>query len=123
MKSILVTGGCGYKGNVLIPKLLARGYEVLALDTQWFGNFLEPHPKLKVILGDVRDVDTFPLQGVDCIIHLASIANDPCGDLDPKLTWEVSALATMQLADKARRWTLPSSRRGNDAAKSNHEPC
>jgi nucleoside-diphosphate-sugar epimerase len=43
------------------------------------------------------------LDGVDAIIHLSSIANDPCGDLDPKLTWEISALATMQLADKAVR--------------------
>lgn len=100
---ILVTGGCGYKGHVLIPKLLARNYEVIAYDTQWFGNFLAPDKNLTVVKGDVRDIDTVPLAGVDCIIHLASIANDPCGDLDPKLTWEVSALATMQLADKAKR--------------------
>ena len=101
--NVLVTGGCGYKGHVLVPKLLARGYEVVVLDTQWFGNYLVPHPKMSVIKGDVRDIDSVPIEGVDCIIHLSSIANDPCGDLDPKLTWEVSALATMQLADKARR--------------------
>ncbi len=100
---VLVTGGCGYKGHVLVPKLLARGYEVVVLDTQWFGNYLAAHPKMLVVKGDVRDIDSVPLDGVDCIIHLSSIANDPCGDLDPKLTWEVSALATMQLADKARR--------------------
>jgi len=100
---ILVTGGCGYKGHVLIPKLLARNYEVVVFDTQWFGSFLVPHDNLSVIKGDVRNIDTVPLDGVDSIIHLASIANDPCGDLDPKLTWEVSALATMQLADKAKR--------------------
>ena len=47
---------------------------------------------------------TVLLTGVDTIIHLASIANDPCGDLNPKLTWEVSALATMQLADYAKRY-------------------
>lgn len=100
---VLVTGGCGYKGHVLIPKLLARGYDVIAFDTQWFGNHLMPNPKLKVVKGDVRNIDSIPLDGVDCIIHLSSIANDPCGDLNPKLTWEVSALATMQLADKAKR--------------------
>lgn len=100
---ILVTGACGYKGHVLIPKLLSRGYEVVAYDTQWFGNFLGDHQNLKVVIGDVRNIDAIPLKEVDCIIHLSSIANDPCGDLDPKLTWEVSALATMQLADKARR--------------------
>lgn len=100
---IFVTGACGYKGTVLVPKLLARGHEVVAFDTMWFGNYLQPHPNLRVIRGDVRDADSFRLDGVDAIIHLASIANDPCGDLDPKLTWEVSALATMRLADRAVR--------------------
>ena len=100
---VLLTGACGFKGTVLVPKLLAAGHEVFAIDTMWFGNFLRPSPGLKIIKADVRDIDSLPLEGVDCIIHLASIANDPCGDLDPKLTWEVSALSTMQLADKAKR--------------------
>lgn len=100
---ILVTGACGYKGTVLVPKLIASGHEVVALDAMWFGNFLKPQPNLTVLKADVRDIDTIDLKGVDAIIHLASVANDPCSDLDPKLTWEVSALATMQLADKARR--------------------
>ena len=101
--NILLTGGCGYKGTVLVPKLLAAGHAVSVLDTMWFGNFLSPCPKLTVVKGDVRDINAIPLRNVDCIIHLSSIANDPCGDLNPKLTWEVSALATMQLADKAKR--------------------
>ena len=103
MMKILVTGACGYKGTVLVPKLLVQGHQVIALDTQWFGNFLAPHPALTVLQQDVRDTHNIDLTGVDAIVHLASIANDPCGDLNPKLTWEVSALATMQLADKARR--------------------
>lgn len=101
--NILVTGGCGYKGSVLVPKLLARGYCVRVLDTMWFGNFLEDHPNLSVINGDVRDIEKISLEDIDAVIHLSSVANDPCGDLDPKLTWEISALATMQLADKAAR--------------------
>jgi nucleoside-diphosphate-sugar epimerase len=100
---ILVTGACGYKGSVLVPKLLRAGHEVVAFDAQWFGNHHVPHPDLKVVRGDVRNIDEIPLDGVDAIIHLASVANDPCGDLDPKLTWEISCLATMQLADRARR--------------------
>lgn len=101
---ILVTGACGYKGNVLIPKLLSLGHTVIAFDIMWFGNDLIPHPALKVVKGDVRDIDSIPLNGVDIVIHLSSIANDPAGDLNPKLTWEVSALATMQLADRSVRF-------------------
>ncbi|HYC85645.1 MAG TPA: SDR family oxidoreductase [Chryseosolibacter sp.] len=100
---ILVTGACGYKGTVLVPKLLQAGYDVVALDIMWFGNFLQPHSRLQVIEQDVRDVDSVDLRDIDAIIHLSSVANDPCSDLDPKLTWEISALATMQLADKAVR--------------------
>ncbi|MEK9627508.1 MAG: SDR family oxidoreductase [Nitrospinota bacterium] len=98
---VLVTGGCGFKGSVLVPKLLDREYQVTVVDTLWFGNFLEPHPNLKVLNLDIRDIENIPLNGIDVVIHLASVANDPCGDLDPKLTWEVSALGTMQIAEKA----------------------
>jgi len=101
--NLLVTGACGYKGSVLVPKLLAAGHRVTAFDIQWFGNELPTHDRLTVIAGDVRDVHAVPLEDVDAIIHLASVANDPCGDLDPRLTWEISALATMRLADQAVR--------------------
>jgi len=100
---LLVTGACGYKGTVLVPKLLAAGHKVVAFDIMWFGNELQTHPQLKVVQGDVRHIDTVPLEGIDAIIHLSSVANDPCGDLNPQLTWEVSCLATMQLADRAAR--------------------
>lgn len=100
---ILVTGACGYKGTVLVPKLIAKGHKVVAFDIMWFGNFLEPHPCLSIVKGDVRNIESIDLDEIDAIIHLSSVANDPCGDLDPKLTWEISALATMQLADKAVR--------------------
>lgn len=102
-KTILVTGGCGYKGSVLVGKLLSSGYKVLVIDTQWFGNSIQAHQELTIIKQDVRDLKLDQLAGIDSIIHLASVANDPCGDLDPKLTWEISALATMQLADMAAR--------------------
>lgn len=101
--NILVTGACGYKGSVLVPKLLRAGHCVTALDTQWFGNQLAEHERLTVVKQDVRNTAEISLNGIEAIVHLASIANDPCGDLNPKLTWEVSALATMQLADRAKR--------------------
>lgn len=104
---IFVTGACGYKGTVLVPKLLAAGHSVVALDIMWFGNFLPPHANLTVIQGDVRETGSIDIEGIDAVIHLASVANDPCGDLDPKLTWEISALATMKLADRAARSGVP----------------
>ena len=55
--NILVTGACGYKGHVLIPKLLNEGHEVVAFDIQWFGNFLEQHPNLIIVKGDVRNIE------------------------------------------------------------------
>ena len=100
---VFVTGACGYKGTVLVAKLLERAHSVVAFDIQWFGNRLRPHPNLTVIKGDVRRPDEYDLSDIDAIIHLSSIANDPAGDLDPKLTWEVSCLATMQLVSKAKR--------------------
>jgi nucleoside-diphosphate-sugar epimerase len=98
---IFVSGACGYKGSVLVPKLLARGHKVVAFDVQWFGTYLTASPSLEVVQGDVRTVTAADLDGVEAIIHLASVANDPCGDLDPKLTWEISALGTMRLAELA----------------------
>lgn len=100
---ILVTGGCGYKGSILVPRLLKLGHAVTVIDTQWFGNFLGSNPCLSIIKKDIRDIEQVALKGIDAIIHLASVANDPCSDLDPKLTWEISALGTMQLADWAVR--------------------
>lgn len=100
-KKILVTGGCGYVGTLLTQSLLAAGHDVVVYDIQWFGDFLEEHPKLTVVKGDVRDVDAIPMEGVQVVFHLANIANDPCSDLNSKLNWEVNALATMRLAEKA----------------------
>ena len=56
MKSILVTGGNGYKGTVLIPKLLNRGYKVRSIDTNWFGDYLKEHPNLEKIKLDIRNI-------------------------------------------------------------------
>ena len=100
---ILVTGGCGYKGHILVPKLLNCGHEVHVVDTMWFKNFLQPHEHLTVQQGSVLEPDIISTDDVDVVIHLSSVANDPCGDLNPTLTWETSALATMQIADKAAR--------------------
>lgn len=98
---VLVTGGCGFVGTVLTERLLELGNQVTVVDLMWFGNRLPEHKNLSVICGDVRDADIIPMDGVDAIIHLANIANDPCGELNSKLAWEVNVLATMGLAEKA----------------------
>lgn len=98
---ILVTGGCGYHGSVLVPKLLERGYQVTVVDTQWFGNYLQPHPHLEVHKADILSY-AVP-KGTQAVIHLAGVANDPTGDLNPGITWNVNALGTMQLVDQSAR--------------------
>ena len=100
---IVVTGGSGYKGSVLIPKLIKDGHHVISIDTNWFGDNLEINPHLEKINCDIREIEKIPLKGVNSIIHLANIANDPAVELNPTLSWEVNVLASHQLADKALR--------------------
>jgi len=99
--NILLTGGCGYIGTVLTQSLLAEGHYVTVVDIQWFGNFLPKHKNLKVIKEDIRNADNLSMEGIDVVMHLANIANDPCGELNSKLAWEVNVLATMRLAERA----------------------
>lgn len=101
--NILLTGGCGFTGSVLTHELLSQGHDVTVVDTQWFGNYLGDHTKLRVLKADIRDTASIPLQGVQAIVHLANIANDPGVELNPTLSWEVNVLATQQLADRALR--------------------
>ena len=103
MRKIFVTGALGYKGHIIVNKLLSDGFKVIAHDIGWFGNHLIPNHNLKVVFGDIRDTKNLNFEDADTIIHLASIANDPCGDLNPKLTWEVSCLSTMKLLEKASK--------------------
>ncbi|MBI3884168.1 MAG: SDR family oxidoreductase [Opitutae bacterium] len=104
---ILLTGGCGYVGTPLTLSLLDAGHHVTVVDLQWFGNFLPAHPHLTVIREDIRHADRLPMAGIDAVLHLANIANDPCSDLNSKLNWEVNALATMQLVERAIACQVP----------------
>ncbi len=99
--NILVLGGCGFVGTVLTQTLLTEGHQVTVVDIQWFGNYLLEHKNLKVIKEDIRNVDNIPMKGIDVVMHLANIANDPCGELNSKLAWEVNVLATMRLVERA----------------------
>ena len=91
LKRILVTGGAGYVGAVLVPKLLAKGYEVKVIDLYLYGeNVLDgvkSSPKLTQVKGDIRDQELLrkEIPGSDVVIHLACISNDPSYELDPEL--------------------------------------
>jgi nucleoside-diphosphate-sugar epimerase len=100
---ILLTGGCGYLGSVLTPKLLSRDFHVTVVDTQWFGNFLAPHPRLTVIRGDVRDIPSMALPPADAIVHLANVASEAASDVFPLLSWDINVFAMVQLLEWATR--------------------
>jgi len=100
---ILVTGGCGYVGTILVGKLIGHGYRVTVVDNVWFGNYLRDDPNLTLIRKDIREISELPNKKYWAIIHLAGIANDPCVELNPRLSWEVNTLATMRLAEAAKR--------------------
>lgn len=92
-KTVLVTGGAGYVGAVLIPKLLDRGYRVRVIDLFLFGeNALPRHPALERIRGDIRDQVLLRqvLPGNDAVIHLACISNDPSFELNPGLSKSIN---------------------------------
>jgi nucleoside-diphosphate-sugar epimerase len=89
MKRVLVTGGAGYKGCVLVPKLLSAGYEVVVYDLMLFGSGgLPSDPRLRVVTADIRDTASYAaaVEGCDSVIHLACISNDPSYELDPALS-------------------------------------
>ena len=98
---ILITGGCGYTGTILTNDLIELGHKVTVVDIQWFGNFLKNKKNLKIIKKDIRGINKVSFKGVDTIVHLANIANDPSVELNPNLSWEVNVLATQKLVEKA----------------------
>ena len=100
---ILVTGGCGYVGSVLVPRLINDGHEVLVVDDQWFGNFLPSTANLKVLKKTVELIDADDLEGIECVIHLANVANDPSVELNQTFSWEVNVLHTTQFLELCKR--------------------
>jgi nucleoside-diphosphate-sugar epimerase len=101
-QTILVAGGAGYIGCVLIPKLLDRGYKVRLLDRFYFGE--EPlasfQDRIETVVADVREVPDTALDGIDGVINLSGLSNDPTAEFNPDANWEMNAVATETLGRK-----------------------
>jgi nucleoside-diphosphate-sugar epimerase len=97
---LLVTGGAGYIGCVLIERLLSRGYRVRVLDRLYWGEeTLGPlRSRIELVVADIRDFPEEALDGVDAVIHMAGLSNDPTAEFDPEANWQMNALGTESLA-------------------------
>jgi len=108
IQTVLVTGGAGYVGAALVPKLLDAGYRVKVLDLYLYGddvlNAVRNHPNLEQVKGDLRDRKLLErtIPGSDAVIHLACISNDPSFELDPELGRAINYDAFIPLVDICR---------------------
>lgn len=115
MQHVLVTGAGGYIGSVLVPTLLKNGYKVTAIDRFFFGeDRLQPHDQLTCIKEDSRKLQPTIFEGVDAVIDLVAISNDPSGELFESATWQINYESRVRTAEMAKaagvkRYVLPSS--------------
>ncbi len=102
---VLLTGHKGYIGTILSPMLQAARHDVVGLDSDLYerSTFGEGMPNIPEIGKDIRDVQLSELEGFDAILHLAGLSNDPLGDLNPSLTYEINYLASVRLAKLAKK--------------------
>jgi nucleoside-diphosphate-sugar epimerase len=99
--NFLITGGCGYIGTQLTKYLLHKKNKVTVVDNCWFGNLHKKNKNLKIIKKDIRNFEDLNIKGIDIIIHLANVANDPSVELNPTLSWEINVLASKLIARHA----------------------
>jgi nucleoside-diphosphate-sugar epimerase len=108
-RKIFLTGGAGYVGAVLVPKLLAKGYQVKVLDLYIFGedvlSSVKDHPELIQVKGDIRNHKLLEkeIAGYDTVIHLACISNDPSFEMDPALGKSINYDAFLDLVDISKK--------------------
>jgi len=102
---VLVTGGAGYIGSVLVRILVEKGYEVRVLDRFFFGRHTlsDVQDQIEIVKDDIRTVDSSIMNGVDCVMDLAAISNDPAGELDPNKTMEINYKGRVRMANLAKK--------------------
>jgi nucleoside-diphosphate-sugar epimerase len=102
---VLVTGHRGYIGVEMVPILRRAGYEVVGLDTGLFDecDFMAPPDAIPNLNVDLRDVTPAQLAGFDAVIHLGALSNDPLGDLNPNITYDINLHASVALARSAKQ--------------------
>ncbi len=101
---ILLTGHKGYIGAVASSMFHSAGHEVVGLDADLFAgcDFGEPAPQIREVRKDLRDLTPKDVEGFDAVVHLAALSNDPLGDLDPSLTYDINHKASVHLAELAK---------------------
>jgi nucleoside-diphosphate-sugar epimerase len=106
---ILLTGHNGYIGSVMAPLLLSLGHEVVGLDSFLFEEctFGEAGVTIPAMRHDIRDIRVSDLEGFEVVIHLAALSNDPLGNLNPELTYEINHHASVYLAQTAKEAKVP----------------
>lgn len=104
MKRVLVTGGAGYIGSVLVPELLHQKWQVRVVDNLYFGKqSLQPVlNRIELIKTDIREVNAKIMQGVDAVVHLAALSNDPMANFAPDVNFSVNTEGTIRLARMAK---------------------
>ena len=101
---VLVTGSRGYIGSVMVPLLMAEGHQVTGIDTDYYENctFGEWKDPIRTVRKDVRETVVDDFKGLDAVIHLAALSNDPLGDINPDLTYDINHLASVRIARLAK---------------------
>ncbi len=107
---VLVTGHKGYIGSIMVPMLQAKGYDVIGLDSDLFDgcvfgdeSICNVVPSIPYLKKDIRDVEVSDLEGIDFVVHLCALSNDPLGNFNPDITYEINYEGSLKLAQLAKK--------------------
>jgi nucleoside-diphosphate-sugar epimerase len=101
---VLITGSHGYIGTAMVPMILQEGFDVVGIDTDLYAEctYGDRPVEIPFMKKDIRDIERAELEGFDAVIHLAALSNDPLGNIDPDLTYDINHKASVRLARLAK---------------------